>query len=522
MNVAFGSRFFSERLASPRMQAIARRRIAEVLAIALALASITALVALVSYNVRDPSLDTATSATPTNLAGAPGAVLADLLIQGFGLAAALPPLALLGWAWRIGSHRGLGSLALRVIALLCALPAMAATLSALPLLMHTAPLRWPGPAGLGGAIGQSLARIALRAGHDMLGVAGAPVAWVLCAMLAVVLSPLSLALSAGEWRAAGRGARRAAGYSTRPGLRFGSQDETTPTRQARSARVSRTGLARLGIGLPAWLGMRRPVVSGAAGLFDDDLLDRASPGPSPFAARGRDAGPSGGIGAGHNALARREPVASQAGVSSRSSARDRQEPSLQPGPKAGSSMQNGGGYMLPPGAGDEHDEVPILPLRSAAARAAARRAANATTPDTPSGLAGQGPGRRQPANPRTGAHARGCADVDTQAARRTQRACRRHRRHSRTGPSGPGACGAGRAAPAAAARRAAGARDGRRRTAGPCRRSPCSRARRAMRPPDLHPRASRPMPGCWRRCCRITACRARSCEIHAGAGGDAV
>ena len=345
---------------------------------------------------------------PTNLAGAPGAVLADLLIQGFGLAAALPPLALLGWAWRIGSHRGLGSLALRVIALLCALPAMAATLSALPLLMHTAPLRWPGPAGLGGAIGQSLARIALRAGHDMLGVAGAPVAWVLCAMLAVVLSPLSLALSAGEWRAAGRGARRAAGYSTRPGLRFGSQDETTPTRQARSARVSRTGLARLGIGLPAWLGMRRPAVSGAAGLFDDDLLDRASPGPSPFAARGRDAGPSGGIGAGHNALARREPVASQAGVSSRSNARDRQEPSLQPGPKAGSSMQNGGGYMLPPGAGDEHDEVPILPLRSAAARAAARRAANATTPDTPSGLAGQGPDAasqpiREPAPTREGA-----------------------------------------------------------------------------------------------------------------------
>nr|WP_321985006.1 DNA translocase FtsK [uncultured Lichenicoccus sp.] len=370
MTVAFGSRFVSERLASPRMQAVARRRLAEVLSIVLALASITALIALVSYDAGDPSFDTATSATPTNLAGAPGAILADLLIQGFGLAAALPPLALLGWAWRIGSHRGLGSLALRVIALLCALPASAATLSALPVLMHVPALRWPGPAGLGGAIGQSLAHIALSAGHDMLGVAGAPVAWVLCAMLALVLSPLSLALSAGEWRAAGRGARRAARFSTRPSLRFGADDEFPPTRQTRRASARRRRFA-----LPAWLS-RRPEVSADGLVQDADLLDRASPGPSPFAVRARSDGLAGGIGA-SQALMRREPVASTAAASSRSTARDRQEPNLQPRPAAAPSMQ-GGGYMLPPGAGDEHDEAPILPLRSAAARAAARRAADAT------------------------------------------------------------------------------------------------------------------------------------------------
>ncbi|WP_428377416.1 DNA translocase FtsK [Lichenicoccus sp.] len=376
MTVAFGSRFFSERLASPRMQAIARRRVAEVLAIGLALASITALVALVSYTARDPSLDTATSAAPSNLAGAPGAILADLLIQGFGLAAALPPLALLGWAWRIGSHRGLGSLALRVIALLCALPAAAATLSALPVLMHTPALRWPGPAGLGGAIGQSLAGIALRAGHDMLGVAGAPVAWVLCAMLALVLSPLSLALSAGEWRAAGRGARQAARFSTRPSLRFGGQDEFAPARRPRRARADRRRFE-----LPAWL-RRRPEVFGDGTMRDADLLDRASPGPSPFAVRAREAGLPGGTGMGHAALMRRDPVVPPSGASSRSSARDRREPNLQPGSGAGPSLQ-GGGYMLPPGAGDDHDEVPILPLRSAAARAAARRAADAAAPASP-------------------------------------------------------------------------------------------------------------------------------------------
>ena len=189
MPAALSSRL-SERLTSPRLQGIVRRRLAELCAAGLALAAITTLAALSSYDPHDPSLDTASVAAARNLAGPPGAVVADLLLQGFGLAGLLPPLAMLGWAWRIGSHRGLGSLTLRLIALLCALPAAAASFAGIPLLMHLHDRPWPAPAGLGGAIGQGLSHLALQAGQEMIGSAGGAVVWALCAALALVLAPL--------------------------------------------------------------------------------------------------------------------------------------------------------------------------------------------------------------------------------------------------------------------------------------------------------------------------------------------
>ena len=98
----------ARRLASPALRALMRQRLAELSAIALGVAGLVLLVALASYNPHDPSLNTATSRPATNLAGAPGAAAADVLLQSFGLAGALPGLALLAWGWRVASHRGLG------------------------------------------------------------------------------------------------------------------------------------------------------------------------------------------------------------------------------------------------------------------------------------------------------------------------------------------------------------------------------------------------------------------------------
>src|SRR3974390_3328752 len=106
----------SRRMASPAMQALMSRRSAELGALALGLFGLALLVALATYDPRDPSLNTATDRPTTNLAGTLGAMLADLLLQGFGVAGALPGLAMLAWAWRIGSHRGLGSMAVRLAA----------------------------------------------------------------------------------------------------------------------------------------------------------------------------------------------------------------------------------------------------------------------------------------------------------------------------------------------------------------------------------------------------------------------
>ena len=198
------------RLASPAVVALMRQRTARLGGLALGLLGLTLLVALLSYDPRDPSFDTATARHASNLAGPVGSVVADLLLQGFGLAAALPGLAMLAWAWRIASYRGIRSLTLRLAATLAALPTLAAALAAIPLPQG---LAWPSVAGLGGAIGARLGHLAVAAGRHGLGPLGAALVWALGLTLAVTLTLLALGLTAGEWRVAGRTAVGAARLS---------------------------------------------------------------------------------------------------------------------------------------------------------------------------------------------------------------------------------------------------------------------------------------------------------------------
>jgi S-DNA-T family DNA segregation ATPase FtsK/SpoIIIE len=195
------------RLASPTIRALIQQRSAELTGLALGLLGIALLVALACYDPRDPSLNTATARPTTNLAGPVGAMLADLLLQGFGLAGALPGAAMICWAWRIASRRGLGSAAARVAALLLALPLLAAALAGMP-----APpgFAWPTVAGLGGAIGRLMASGGLAMGRDILGPVGVAMVWTIGVALALVLTLLALGLSSGEWRAAGRFVRSVA------------------------------------------------------------------------------------------------------------------------------------------------------------------------------------------------------------------------------------------------------------------------------------------------------------------------
>ncbi len=209
MAVAVQARRQAGEFASEALQSVIRRRLAELGAVFLALAGLTLLVALACYDARDPSLDTATAQTAHNLAGAPGALVADLLLQGFGIAGVLPGVTLLAWAWRLASHRGLVNLPLRLAALLTALPVTAAVLAAVPG-PHDNAIPWPTVAGLGGAAGVVLKGDVLAAGADLIGPVGPALVWVLAAVLAVMLVVLALGLTAGEWRAAAQAARQAA------------------------------------------------------------------------------------------------------------------------------------------------------------------------------------------------------------------------------------------------------------------------------------------------------------------------
>ena len=191
-----------------------RERSAEFGGLLLGVLGLAILVALATYDPRDPSLDTATSRHVSNLAGPVGAVLADVLLQGFGIFGALPGVAMLTWCWRIASHRGLGSFSGRLASLLAAMPLLAAAVSVLPARHAVA---WPVMAGLGGSIGQIVARAELGAGQALLGIVGAASIWLLSTALAIILGLLALGLSRSEWRTAGHAAGIAARYSVSGG-----------------------------------------------------------------------------------------------------------------------------------------------------------------------------------------------------------------------------------------------------------------------------------------------------------------
>ncbi len=203
----------SRKFASPAVKALMSQRSAEFGGLLLGLLGLAILVALVTYDPRDPSMNTATTHHVTNLAGPVGATLADMLLQGFGIFGALPGIAMLTWCWRIASHRGLGSFGGRLAALLASLPLLAGAISVLP----AAHRPWPVMAGLGGSIGLVVSHAELAAGQSLFGVVGAATIWLLSTVLALVLGLLSLGLSRSEWSTAGRAARVAARFSVSGG-----------------------------------------------------------------------------------------------------------------------------------------------------------------------------------------------------------------------------------------------------------------------------------------------------------------
>jgi DNA segregation ATPase FtsK/SpoIIIE, S-DNA-T family len=119
------------------------------------------MVSLATWSVDDPSLSYATSEPARNWLGFPGAVIADLSFQifGLGMLAVIVPPAL--WGWRlmrmnVPSHMGLRILAWIGASLLaCGVVAFVA-----------APESWPLPTGLGGLIGAGFANLAALATGD--------------------------------------------------------------------------------------------------------------------------------------------------------------------------------------------------------------------------------------------------------------------------------------------------------------------------------------------------------------------
>ncbi len=98
-----------------------RRRMMELVGIGVAALGMMLLVAIFTFSVADPSLNHATGTPPNNLMGLPGAYVSDLLLQTFGLAIVLVPVALITWGVRMLRTHHLGFFGLRLSLLLLSL-----------------------------------------------------------------------------------------------------------------------------------------------------------------------------------------------------------------------------------------------------------------------------------------------------------------------------------------------------------------------------------------------------------------
>ncbi|MDI4666699.1 DNA translocase FtsK 4TM domain-containing protein [Xanthobacter autotrophicus] len=130
-----------------------RRRGREIVGTSLIIATLTAFLALGTWSASDPSLSNATHAPVTNLLGWPGAVVADLLVQLFGLAALAVLLPPLYYGWRLVTHRPFSRERMRTTCWLIGVLGATAFLGALP-----RPDSWPGLTGIGGALGDLFPR----------------------------------------------------------------------------------------------------------------------------------------------------------------------------------------------------------------------------------------------------------------------------------------------------------------------------------------------------------------------------
>ncbi|MBL8571255.1 MAG: DNA translocase FtsK [Phreatobacter sp.] len=125
-----------------------RRKLRQLIGLGTLAAVAIAALAMLTWTAGDPSLSHATNAPVKNWVGRPGAILADLLMQLFGLAAIVLLAICATWGWRLLRSRAFDREALRVPLGLAAAMTVAVACSLMP-----APRGWPLPTGIGGVIG---------------------------------------------------------------------------------------------------------------------------------------------------------------------------------------------------------------------------------------------------------------------------------------------------------------------------------------------------------------------------------
>ncbi|MGA0563872.1 DNA translocase FtsK [Ancylobacter sp. VNQ12] len=147
------------------------------------------LVALASWSANDPSLSRSSAAAPSNLLGLPGAAIADLLMQLFGIAALAVVLPIGVWGWLTLTHRRPRRVRARLIAGVAGVVFTAGLAACLPNFGA-----WPLPVGLGGVLGEGVLAVPDALRSTWLGSFDYAVVGALCLFGAVLTLPIALGM----------------------------------------------------------------------------------------------------------------------------------------------------------------------------------------------------------------------------------------------------------------------------------------------------------------------------------------
>jgi S-DNA-T family DNA segregation ATPase FtsK/SpoIIIE len=153
------------------------RRLNEVTGFLLLSFGVATLLSLVTYHAQDPSWDTASEARPLNLIGYPGSYLADLFLQGLGVAAFVLPLLTFVLAWKWIRSEPLQAGLAKIVGAILLTASLCTALSFVPIRIMGGTVR------IGGMAGYAMAASLVGA----LNVAGALVATVTALVLSVYL-----------------------------------------------------------------------------------------------------------------------------------------------------------------------------------------------------------------------------------------------------------------------------------------------------------------------------------------------
>ena len=145
------------------------------------------LLSIISYHSGDPSLNRASTAPIANLMGGLGAIIADLMLQLFGIGSLIIVMMTAAWGWRMMIDQRLTHPALRSVMMMVSLIAFCTFLFFIP-----APSAWLFNSGLGGNLGMLVGRLF---SHMIPG----PVVALLAIILCIASTCYGLAIRRDEW-----------------------------------------------------------------------------------------------------------------------------------------------------------------------------------------------------------------------------------------------------------------------------------------------------------------------------------